>query len=178
MLLKRDGFITGLLNDKGTFDIYKNTYLKSFNQEIKHEGISYDITEAKKVCKNKECQGFIRKEQDGETSYYKVLKEPYVANDSYLYTPEELDFETIPRRDPPIVRDKPKTLSEHFLNKKEKFNDKKITNKQMLSFMMIFLIIYFSIVLVVGANQKTKILDPIEQQEKEMRNLVKVKMEY
>lgn len=175
MLLKRDGFITGLLNSKGTFDIYKNSYLKSFNQEINHEGISYDITEAKKVCKDKECQGFIRKEQDGDTSYYKVLKEPYISNDSYLYTPEELDFTTIPRRDPPIVRDKPKTLSEHFLNKKEKFNDKKITNKQMLIFMMIFLIIYFSIVLVVGANQK---LDPIEQQKEEMRNLVKVKMEY
>lgn len=92
MLFHRDGFDTGIITN-GKFKIHKDKVLNR-GKELMHQDKSYDIQEACVQCINKDCQGFIRSEKDGQTEYYRITTQNYEGEDDYMKSPEELDLIT------------------------------------------------------------------------------------
>ena len=185
MLLIREGFTTGLLNKQGIYDIYQNTYLKSHNQEILHNNISYDIKEASIDCKNKNCQAFVRNEKDGATDYYTLNDVPYLSNDDYLFTPEELDLSIIPKRKPITSQTIQYKNRDNFIphnSQKEKFNND-ITKKEYNKFLSIFLILLIGTLLILLITLPSKLMgrqatSPFHLAQTSLRNVVEYKMDY
>ena len=185
MLLIREGFTTGLLNKQGIYDIYQNTYLKSHNQEIVHNNISYDTKEASVDCKNKNCQAFVRNEKDGVTDYYTLNDIPYLSNDDYLFTPEELDFSVIPKRKPitsQVVQYKNRNNFIPHVPQKENFNND-ITKKEYNKFLSIFLILLVGTLLILLITLPSKLMgwkpiSPFKLAQTNLRNEVEYKMNY
>lgn len=91
MLFHRDEFDSGILTN-GKFQIHKDEVLNG-SIELKHEDSSYDIREACIRCINNDCQGFVRSNKDGQTSYYTILSQKYEEGDDYMKSPEETELD-------------------------------------------------------------------------------------
>ena len=164
MLLKREGFTTGLMDSDHKYQIYHNTTLKTNNQEVKHADTSFDIQDAIQTAKNKESEAFTRKNQDGSTTYYEVKNNPNDIDESYKYTPEEL--ESIPRRKPITQTARPNRHEAPFKNKftskpiigtKEPFMDN-VTKKDFngLFLLVIFLVLITFAIFMVNKTRPPK----------------------
>ena len=87
MLIHREGFVTGIKKNKRSYDIYKNKSLIQNKGEFQNETITKNDTEATIQCINENCDIFVRKEQDGDTKFYKLCE---YNGDDFLMTPEEV----------------------------------------------------------------------------------------
>ena len=88
MLIHREGFVTGIKNNKKGYKLYKNKALISNKGEFYNENITKNEIEASVECVNENCDIFVRSEKDGDTKFYKLCE---YSGDDFQMTPEEIE---------------------------------------------------------------------------------------
>ena len=90
MLIKKNNYTSGLKDKDGKYKIFKNKIIRDDQTELENTNTTNNIIEATINCTNNSCTGFIRNENNGETSYYNILADPYTEDSGNLHlTPED-----------------------------------------------------------------------------------------
>ena len=83
MLRRSEGFTTGIMRYKpNKYELISGVVLDSISAQQKDKNTSMDENDASMECSRIGCDAFVRKNQDGETTYYK-LTTPYYGDADY-----------------------------------------------------------------------------------------------
>lgn len=130
MLRRSEGFTTGIMRYKpNKYEILKNTVVDTTSAEQKDKKTSMDEDDASLECSRLGCDAYVRRAQDGDTTYYKFTI-PYHGDSDSLQPELAGNNEIVYVK--PRPRPRPAPLKESLFNPQDNNNPNRGRNMILL----------------------------------------------
>jgi len=132
MLRRSEGFTTGIMRYKpNKYEIISGTVVDSISAEQKDKKTSMDEDDASLECSRLGCDAFVRRNQDGDTTYYKFTM-PYHGDADSLNPELAGNNEIVYVKPRPRPRPRPAPLKESLFSPQDNNNPNRGRNMILL----------------------------------------------